>query len=412
LAGAPPLFAHNVAVKTETLLNARLWLAFVLMLFVSGFSNTFPVFFPPLLEEFGGSRAATAATVSLLWMGGALVGALAGYLVARHNPRWVVIAGIFAMVLGLTLGTLAPSLPWFVGVVGGLGGIGVGFTGMVTQAALLADAYARRRGLANGIAFSGSMAGYLVALPAQMVIARSGWRGAFVAYIVILLLLVPLVWRILPARLGSTAGASSAGQEQGTIHGIVARPAFWVLMVLFLTPPLVAYLATMQHALYFRARGFSPDEASAMLTVGGVLSTSGRVLAGLATDRFGAPAAGVLSFLLSLVGLICLLGMEGWPSRLLAYVSVFFVFLPIGSRATIVSVLVSRIAPRAHYGPIFGLLGIGNSVGAGLGPILSGAIYDRTHSYAAIYLTATGVLLVGLAALIAFVAMTRPRGAP
>jgi MFS family permease len=396
-------------VKTESLLNARLWLAFSLMLFVSGFSNTFPVFFPPLLSEFGGSRAATAATVSLLWIGGALIGALAGYLVTRHNPRWVVTAGIFAMALGLTLGTRAPSLPWFVALVGGLGGIGVGLTGMVTQAALLADTYVRRRGLANGIAFSGSMAGYLVALPAQLLIARSGWRGAFGAYVIILSLLLPLAWRILPARLASVARASATGEAQGTMRGIVVKPAFWVLGLLFLTPPLVAYLATMQHALYFRARGFSADEASAMLTVGGVLSTSGRILAGLATDRFGAPAAGVLSFAISLVGLTCLLGMEGWPSRLLAYVAVFFVFLPIGSRATIVSVLVSRIAPRAHYGPIFGLLGIGNSLGAGLGPVLSGAIYDRTHSYSAIYLTATGLLLVGLAALVTFVTMTSAR---
>ena len=86
----------------ESLVNARLWLAFALMLFVSG-SNTFPVFFPPLLEQFGSSRAATAATVSLLWTGGALVGALAGYLVVRYNPRWVVIAGILAMALGLAL---------------------------------------------------------------------------------------------------------------------------------------------------------------------------------------------------------------------------------------------------------------------------------------------------------------------
>lgn len=397
--------------KKESLLNARLWLAFALMLFVSGFSNTFPVFFPPLLEEFGGSRAATAATVSLIWASGALVGALAGYLVARYNPRWVVISGIVAMVLGLSLGTLARDLGWFVAVVGSLGGIGVGLTGMVTQAALLADTYVRRRGLANGIAFSGSMGGYLVALPAQLVITRSGWRGAFVGYVIVLVLLVPLVWRILPTRLVSSPSGGEAYQEQGTIRGIVMKPAFWVLALLFLTPPLVAYLTTMQHALYFRARGFSADEASAMLTVGGALSTSGRILAGLATDRFGAPAAGVLSFLLSLVGLVCLLGMESWPSRLLAYGSVFFVFLPIGSRATIVSVIVSRIAPRAHYGPIFGLLGIGNSVGAGLGPILSGAIYDRTHSYTAIYVTATGLLLAGLTALIAFVAMTRPRGA-
>lgn len=411
-----PACAHNGAVRApdektdeESLVNARLWLAFSLMLFVSGFSNTFPVFFPPLLEEFGGSRAATAATVSLLWTGGALVGALAGYLVARYNPRWVVIVGIAAMALGLALGTLAPTLPWFVALVGGLGGIGVGLTGMVTQAALLADTYVRRRGLANGIAFSGSMAGYLAALPAQMLITHTGWRGAFAAYVAVLLLLVPAVWRILPARLGSAA-ASAVDGAQGTVRGIVTTPAFWVLMTLFITPPLVAYLATMQHALYFLDRGFSADEASAMLTVGGALSTSGRILAGVATDRFGAAAAGVLSFALSIIGLLCLLGMEGWPSRLLAYASIFFVFLPIGSRATIVSVLVSRIAPRAHYGPIFGLLGIGNSLGAGLGPILSGAIYDRTHSYVAIYVTGTVLLLVGLAALLAFMAMTRPRG--
>ena len=393
----------------ESLLNARLWLAFALMLFVPGFSNTFPVFFPPLLDEFQGSRATTAATVSLLWIVGALTGAPAGYLVARCNPRWVVIAGVAAMIAGLTLGTLAPSLAWFVALVGGLGGIGVGLAGMVTQAALLADTYRRRRGLANGIAFSGSMAGYLIALPAQMIIAEWGWRAAFGGYVALLLLLVPVAWRILPARLASATVAAIPADGPSSVRAIVIRPAFWVLTMLFLTPPLVGYLATMQHALYFPERGFTADEASAMLTVGGVLSTSGRILAGVATDRFGAPAAGIASFLISLVGLLCLVGMEVRPARLLAYASVLFVFLPIGSRATIVSVLVSRIASPAHYGPIFGLLGVGNSLGAGLGPVLSGAIYDRTHSYLAIYLTATALLLSGLLGLIAFIAMTRPR---
>jgi predicted MFS family arabinose efflux permease len=315
------------------------------------------------------------------------------------------------MVAGLVLGTGAPTLPWFVALVGGIGGIGVGLTGMVTQAALLADTYVRRRGLANGIAFSGSMAGYLLALPVQIVIARAGWRGAFGAYVVILLLLVPVVWWVLPRRLGAGGPASPADVGPRTVRDIATALPFWLLMLLFLTAPLVGYLATMQHALYFEARGFSAREASGMLTVGGVLSTSGRVLAGLGTDRFGAVVAGVASFALSIVGLACLLGMEMAPSRLLAYASILFVFLPIGSRATIVSVLVSRIASRAQYGTVFGLLGIGNSLGAGLGPVLSGAIYDGTHSYAAIYVTATALLALALAALVAFARMTpsRPR---
>ena len=42
---------------TERLLTPRLAVAFVTMLLVSGIGNTFPVFFPSLLAEFGGSRA-------------------------------------------------------------------------------------------------------------------------------------------------------------------------------------------------------------------------------------------------------------------------------------------------------------------------------------------------------------------
>ena len=80
----------------ETLANPRLWLAFASMLLVSGITNVFPVFFPALLAEFGGSRGATAFTVSLCWIGGAVFGPLAGYLVARGNPRAVVATGLGA----------------------------------------------------------------------------------------------------------------------------------------------------------------------------------------------------------------------------------------------------------------------------------------------------------------------------
>src|SRR5262245_35453031 len=66
---APLLPPRQVTEPSESLASPRLWLAFATMLLVSGFNNTFPVFFPPLLEEFGGSRAATGSTASLLWLG-------------------------------------------------------------------------------------------------------------------------------------------------------------------------------------------------------------------------------------------------------------------------------------------------------------------------------------------------------
>lgn len=393
----------------ETLANPRLWLAFASMLLVSGITNVFPVFFPALLVEFGGSRGATAFTVSLCWIGGAVFGPLAGYLVARGNPRAVVAAGLGAAALGMLAGALAPTLPVFILTLGAGAGIGIGLTGIATQAAVLADVYVRRRGMAMGIAFSGSMAGYAVAPLVHWTIERASWRVALAAYGVAVAALLPLVWRFFPTCLESARAltGSLAPEGQPTVRRIVTSAPFLMLFVCFTSPPFFGYLATTQHALYFTAQGFSPQEASLMLAVGGVLSVSGRMLAGVAADRLGAPTAGFLSFGLSLTGMLCLFGLELRPIRVLAYAYVLFIFLPLGSRATIISVLLSRLTPPRHYGVIFGILGIGNNLGAATGPWMSGALFDRTGSYLVIYLWAAGIGLLGLVTLAAFVVMTR-----
>jgi predicted MFS family arabinose efflux permease len=397
--------------RSDSLANPRLWLGFVTMLLVSGIGNTFPVFFPSLLGEFGGSRAATASTVTLLWVFGAALGPVAGYLIARGDPRFVMSAGLGAVALGLGLGTLASTLPIFILSIGVGGGIGVGLTGMVTQAALISDAYVRRRGLALGIAFSGSMAAYTLAGPAQAAITALGWRGALAGYAMLVAALIPFALWIYPPRLLATSPPARSGPVsiERTVPEIVFSLPFWLLAILFCFAPFVGYLATIQHTLYLTARGFSREEASGLLAIGGVLSGSGRALAGWAADRLGAPAAAFLSFGMTLTGLLCLLGLEIWPGRLFAYGYLLFMFLPLGSRASIVPVLVSRIAPPIHYGVIFGYLAIGNNLGSASGPLLSGILYDRTGSYLVIYLCAIALVLTALGALTVFCRKTRAR---
>ena len=385
----------------ERLLTPRLALAFATMLFVSGLGNTFPVFFPPLLEEFGGSRAATALAVTLIWVVGAALGPVAGHLVDRRSPRGLVAVGLLATAAGLAVAALAPTLGVFVLALGIGVGLGIGLTGMVTQAAVIAAEYRRRRGLATGIAFAGSMAGYVMATPAHWIITTLGWRAALGAYVVVLLLLVPCVWRVYPRRLA--AAVSATPLVQGAMGALARRPAFWALVVFFTIAPHVGYLATVQHAVYFAERGYPAWEASLMLLIGGVLSTSGRALAGLLSDRAGAPAAGFISFGLSLAGTLCLVGFELWPTRWLAYGYVLFLFLPIGTRATIVSMLIPRIAPPGKFGTVFGWLIVGNSLGAATGPLVSGALYDLTHSYLTIYLVAAALVTVALLGLVVFV---------
>ena len=395
--------------ERESLASPRLWLGFATMLFVSGIGNTFAVFFPPLLEEFGGSRAATALAVTLIWVGGALLGPLSGHLVDRWSPRALVAIGLLATAGGLAVASLAPTLGVFVLALGTGVGIGVGLTGMVTQAAVIAADYRRRRGFATGIAFAGSMAGYVMATPAHWVITSFGWRVALGAYVAVLLLLVPCVWRVYPRRLAVEVAVTPLAA--GAMGALARRPAFWALMLFFTIAPHVGYLATVQHAVYFADLGYPAWEASLMLLIGGVLSTSGRALAGLVGDRVGAPATGFLSFGLTLAGTMCLIGLELWPMRPLAYAYVLFLFLPIGTRATIVSMLVPRIAPPGKFGTVFGWLSVGNSLGAATGPLISGALYDLTGSYLPIYLVAATLVTVAIVALAVFVHGTAaPRG--
>lgn len=396
----------------ESLANPRLWLAFTTMLLISGFPNVYVLFLPSLLAEFHASRATTALPMSFMWLGGAALGPVAGWLVARRNPRLVVVVGLLAAATGLVAGIAAPTLPILVASVGIAGGVGLGLTSLSTQATLLAHAYSRRRGVAMGIAFSGSMAAYVVGPLTQRVIVTFGWRAAFVCYAGAVLALVPVAWGILPTRLhelAPTPVASRTLSPEPPVSRIVLSVSFWSLLVVFTVPPLFGYLATTQHALYFPARGISPEEASVMLGIGGVLAASGRVLAGILADRFGAPVASLVSFSMSVTGVLCLLAMEARPARILAYGYVLFLFTPLGSRATIVSVLLSRIAGPRNYGPVFGLIGIGNGLGAAAGPWLSGAIFDRTHSYLTLYLTTLGFAGAGLCALAIFLLTSRQR---
>jgi predicted MFS family arabinose efflux permease len=280
-------------------------------------------------------------------------------------------------------------------------GVGVGLTGMVPQAAVIAADYRRRRGVATGIAFAGSMAGYVMATPAHWVITNLGWRTAVGAYAIATLALMPCVWRVYPRRLGAGVGVATVGT--GSVGALARKPTFWALAVFFTIAPHVGLLATLQHAVYFGTLGYPAWEASLMLLIGGVLSTSGRALAGLVADRIGAPATGFLSFGLTLAGTLCLLGLEFWPARALAYGYVAFLFVPIGTRATIVSMLVPRIAPPGKFGTVFGWLSVGNSLGAATGPLLSGALYDLTRSYLVIYATAATLVTIAIIALAIFV---------
>ncbi len=81
-----------------------------------------------IAAEAGGARSIPALASSLAWLGSGIGGILMGRIAERVGTRWTVMSGALMIGLGLTISTLGPPWPlWighgrFIGLIG-LGGI-------------------------------------------------------------------------------------------------------------------------------------------------------------------------------------------------------------------------------------------------------------------------------------------------
>src|SRR3954468_9721071 len=136
--------------------------AFVTMAVGVNARTAFSLLFPPILDEFGWERGATAGVFSFGFLVSAFLSPLVGWLMDRRGPRIVLELGIFVLALGLLAATVATA-PWqlylTLGVAVGSGSSLLGFSG---QSLYLPQWFVRRRGLAMSVAFSGVGVGSLL----------------------------------------------------------------------------------------------------------------------------------------------------------------------------------------------------------------------------------------------------------
>src|ERR1700742_3830910 len=156
--------------------------------------TSFSLLFPPIIDEFGWERGATAGAFSFGFLVSAAVSPLIGRLMDRLGPRSVMELGVALMAAGLLLAPLTTQ-PWHlyltIGVLVGAGSICLGYSG---QSLYLPNWFNRRRGLAIGLAFAGVGIGSVTLLPwVQVMIDQTGWRTACTAMgLLVLIALAPI----------------------------------------------------------------------------------------------------------------------------------------------------------------------------------------------------------------------------
>lgn len=372
-------------------------------MFGRGLGDTYAVFLVPLEREFGWARSELTGVYSIYLLVNGFTAPLVGLVFDRFGPRWVYGIGLACLGAGFLCAAGIVSLWQFYLFIGAMVGIGVSFNGMVPASALLSRWYPARLSTAIGIAYSATGIGTLLFVPlAQALIATQGWREAYRALGIVLLVLLPvamlaLPWRrFMPAAAEERRARDKAAGGGWTLRTAMRSPVFWGLAQVFFCTAAGMFSIVVQLVAFLIEAGFSPLTAATAFGAIGMLSAISIMGSGFLSDRFGYRQTASVSFVGTAIGMVLLLAITAWPAAafLAAFVPVFG--LCMGVRGPIVSSIGARFFAGPNVASIYGVIYASNALGAALGSWLGGLLHDLSGGYRAGLVMA--LAFIGLAA--------------
>ena len=376
-------------------------LCFLFNFVARGIGDTFMVFLLPLEAQFGWHRSQTAGVYSTLMVVSGLSSPLAGVLVERWGPRLLYSAGLAVLAVGYFAAAFATEVWHFYLCIGVLGGLGAGAIGMVPATALLGRWFSGRLSTATGLVYAGFGCGSLVMVPlAQALIQSSGWRAAYQALALVLIVLLAasqlVPWRTIVAGPEGDASPShrarASRDARGPLRAALRERRFWLLVQVMFFTAVGMYLVLVQSVAYLVDLGVPPLQAATAYGAAAVLSVVGVSCSGWFADRFSHRATATATFVGTAtgVGVLYALSYGFHPLLLACYVLLFGIFQ--GARGPIVASLTARLYAGPGQAAIYGVIYACMAIGAGLGAVLSGLLHDLTGGYQASFLLALACL--------------------
>lgn len=366
----------------------------------------YTVVLPTMQESMGLNNTQTGVLATANMSGYLALSAIGGVLAAHYGPRMVIFAGLVLTGTSMLFTGLADGF-LSVMVWRALTGIGSGVSNVAMMGMLMAWFTTRRRGLATGIAVSGTSLGLIFAGPLApyllSIYGERGWRVYWVIFGSVTLMLAivcPFLLRNRPAEIGlNPFGANSEevvpNPQKETIQwGRVYRSApVWHLGMVYgaFGFAYVIYMTFFVKHLIAEG-GYTREAAGNLFMLMGWCSLLCGIIWGMISDVIGRKRALIMVYLIhtAAFSLFAL-----WPSPIgFSLSSVLFGLsawsIPAIMAATCGDVLGSRMAPAA-IGFITLFLGIGQV----LGPSVAGALADATGSFFSAFLLAGAVAFLG-----------------
>ena len=379
------------------------------------FFQGFQVFFLPILQEFGWTRALTSGAFSLRQLESGLLAPAVGFLVDRWGPRIVILLGVILGGVGMIMMSYVDSL-WTFYVAFLIASLGVGGASHgVSWSVAVAQWFQRLRGRALGIAMLGPVVGGPFVVVVAILEGMIGWRAGIMLLGVGLIIVgtpLALVARSRPEPYGYLPDGDEPGEVdtsevdvrglalEGASNGLTVGQAvhtrdFWVLTFMF-AAVFMGISGLMVHLIpLLQDLNYTAAQAASILGLVFLLSGIGRIGSGFLADiiDFRLVLGGLIVF--QLVGLL-ILSIVG-PSQIWL-VATFSLLFGIGFGGTIPlrPFLIMQSFGARSFGALQGLVQ-GGAIGAGMvGPVFYGWVFDTTESYDLAIYASVAIILTAL----------------
>ena len=377
------------------------------LVFGSGY-NTAGVFVTPLIKEFGWKRAKISFLQSVLAAAAGFSGPLIGWLLDRMEAGRVMVVGATVAGSAWLLASQAHSYP--VLVVAYLM-MGIGLTGatLLPASLIIANWFASRRGLAMGLTFAGtSSGGAVMTFVAAAVILHRGWRMGYVTLAIpMFVIVIPLALLMIrtrpddaprPEGVKVSVSAMSDLLPGFELSEAVRTRSFWMLCMAQFLFATVAAGAGLHLIPYLIGQGYKEAFAAGMMSVVFLFTTAGKLVMGFASDRVSARIALTINFIGAAIGMILIFGARN-PGLLYPFVAMFGFTL--GAPLVLIPLLTADCLGLKRFGAIAGVAGVCNTLGAFIGPLMLGQIFDVTGSYSSAFEICFVLNILGAAAALA-----------
>ena len=358
----------------------------------------------PLQDAFGWGRGTIQAAILFSTGLGMVGGPLAGWMTERFGQRLSVLVGVAGLSAAVSACALITGAAWQLYLLYGLMALLGAGAGAVSWTYLIVNRFEKTRGLALGIALSGTgIAAMLMPRIAAFGLGQGGWQASYLilgAYG--LLVILPLCALLLPRRaLNAAAGTEAAAALPApglTLHFALRRRHFWLLgaSTFCIYVAIGGLIPTIVPAL--TDAGLSTSDALSIMGFFGLAIMVGRILTGSLVDHIWAPA--VAACVLLPAAAACLAFQLPLSFAAYAITAIFF-GMATGMELDMLGFLAARYFGLAHFASIYGRLYIFVSIGAGSAPLAFGSAYDITGSYALPISLAAGLLVAGAVGLLA-----------